>query len=696
MGNFYVTTPIYYVNDKPHVGHAYSTIAADVLRRYHALRGAATYFLTGTDEHGQKIERRAADEGISPQRFVDSMAPAFRETADLLNCHYNDFIRTTEWRNKDCAQALWRRLEAAGDIYRGEYEGWYSVSSEAFFSEKDLLPGHLDPITKRPVEKVKEPSYFFRLSNYTQPLLDFYRRNPDFIRPSARQNEVLRFVEQGLHDLSISRSTFRWGVPVPGNPSHVMYVWLDALANYISALGGFEGDASLFKQFWTPSARVTHIVGKDILRFHAVYWPAFLMSAGIECPTQVWAHGWLTVDGEKMSKSIGNFIPPAPLVDAVGVDPLRYYLMRDIAFGQDGDFSHKGMMGRFNGELSNGLGNLLQRVIGGIASKIDGGRIHPVNAAELTTDEKTLIDQAREAATESAKFYDDVSLHRAVEAAWTLVNTANKYVDSTAPWALLKDGDDARLRQVIYTVAETLRWLSVLLWPVMPGKCDELRQQLGLRALMPAEGLDLWPKEWACLPPDLQSAPGKALFPRWSAEEEKELLGRLEVDGPDAEEGGRQRRRRTTQKVARRSGAPAPSAADAADSSDATNSSDAVSHAKETASTPPEGFVTFDQFMAVDLRIAQVKHAEPVPKSKRLLRLQVDLGEAGQRQILAGIAEHYQPESLIGKQLLVVANLPPRKMMGLESQGMVLAVKDDAGLSVVGPERQVTPGERVS
>jgi len=661
MKHFYVTTPIYYVNDRPHVGHAYSSVAADVLKRYRGLRGDACYALTGTDEHGQKIERRAKEAALSPQQFVDQMSPPFRQTADMLLCQYNDFIRTTEPRHVACAQRLWERLEAAGDIYLGEYEGWYSVSSEAFLSEKDLLAGNLDPVTKKPVERVREKSYFFRLSKYTQPLLEYYEKYPNFIQPKARRNEVIAFVKEGLHDLSISRSTFRWGIPVPKDPEHVMYVWLDALTNYISALGAFEptpdGQDTLFTKFWPPQGRVVHLVGKDILRFHAVYWPAFLLSAKIECPTQVWAHGWLTVDGEKMSKSLGNFVPPGPLVEMFGADVVRYYLMRDVAFGQDGDFSHRNLIGRYQAELANGLGNLLQRTVGSLLQKAFDGKIPQVDGKQLQSVDQQLIEESQKVASLAGSYFDEIAPHRALESIWGLVNAANKYVDATAPWALLKEGNSARLAQVLYTAAECLRWLSIMLWPVMPKKADALRHTLGLEPLLPTETLDRWPSAWGALKKDQQTRPGSALFPRFDAQREQailEHLGLTKSKGP------------------------------------------AVTTPQTTEIEQKSSPIAIDDFAKVDLRLGLVKSAERVPKSDKLLRLMVDLDESEPRQILAGIGKTYTPEDIIGKRLVVIANLAPRKMMGFESHGMVLAVSDDEGLSVLTVDKPIAAGRRVS
>ena len=484
---FYVTTPIYYVNDRPHVGHAYSTVAADVLARYQRLRGRPVRFLTGNDEHGQKIEKKATELGEHPQAFVDRMSPPFREAFAQLDCAFDDSIRTTEPRHKERVAVIWDRMKAAGDIVLGAYEGWYSVADEAFITDKEY--DELDEVTKRSVQRVSEPSYFFKLSDYTDRLLAFYDANPTFVQPEGRFNEVKSFVKQGLRDLSISRTSFRWGIPIPGDPEHVAYVWLDALTNYISALGGpkREGeDAPLYDTFWTEDATKIHIVGKDILRFHAIYWPAFLMSAGLPLPTQIWAHGWLTINGQKMSKRYGNFIPPGPLVEAFGPDVVRYYLMREVAFGQDGDFSHKNLIARYNGELANGLGNLLNRMIASIVKKNLGGVIPAPGPTEEV--DEGLRETAERVAREAAAHLDGVAPYRALDTIFELVGAANRYVDQTAPWALAKQGETERLGTVAYTVLEALRWLSVMIAPFMPSKSAGLRRQLGLTPLAAGDG----------------------------------------------------------------------------------------------------------------------------------------------------------------------------------------------------------------
>ena len=676
MRPFYVTTPIYYVNDKPHIGHAYSTVAADVLARYARLRGRAVRFLTGTDEHGQKIEQRAQELGIEPQAFVDRMSPPFREAFRQLDCSFDDYIRTTEPRHEERVQRLWKILQDKGDIYLGSYEGWYSVADEAFITETELA--ELDEVTRKKVERVREPSYFFRLSDYTDKLLAFYEAHPHFVQPEGRYNEVKSFVRQGLRDLSVSRTSFRWGIPVPGDADHVMYVWLDALTNYISALGGpVEGDhAPLFDRFWAPNGQVTHIVGKDILRFHAVYWPAFLMSAGIEPPGQVWAHGWLTINGEKMSKRLGNFIPPGPLVDTFGSDVVRYYLSREVAFGQDGDFSHKNVLARYNGELANGLGNLLNRMVASIVKKSLGGVVVEP-AGPVTAEDEALRDKAVEVAARAAEQLDSIAPHRALDALWELVGATNAYVDTTAPWALAKKGDSERLGRVAYNVLEALRWLSVMIAPFMPRKADALRDQLGLAPLDSSEGEDCWPSRWGELEAGTVTRPGEALFPRIDKVREAEILTQFGV-GEAAE----------TSAGAGQVASPAAAEAKA--------SAVAKPAAKLKAEAAP-GPIDYDDFAKVELRLGLVLSAAPVAKADKLFELKVDVGEQQPRTLVAGIREHYQAEELLGKRVVVVANLRPRKIRGIESHGMILAVSDAGhGLSVLGVDKEIDPGSRVS
>jgi methionyl-tRNA synthetase len=679
MAAFYVTTPIYYVNDRPHIGTAYSTIAADVLARYHRMRGQPTRFLTGLDEHGIKIERRAREQGVEPQAFVDSMVPPFQDAWRELLCDYDDFIRTTEPRHKLRAQALWRLCEERGDIYEADYQGLYCVGCENYYTEKDLLDGRLCPIHRTPVEVLNERTFFFRLSAYGDKLLQFYEQNPTFVQPESRFNEVKSFVREGLKDLSLSRGTFSWGVEVPSKREHVIYVWFDALTNYISALGGppepGEAPSPLLDRFWPPHANVVHIVGKDILRQHAVYWPAFLMSAGIATPTQIWAHGWLTVDGQKMSKSLGNFIAPGPVVEAVGADVLRYYLMRDIGFGQDGDFSHQSLFARYHGELGNGLGNLLNRILSSIVKNSFEGRVPVIERADLLPLDRALLDSAQASAKVAAEKLEQVNPNRALDAIWELVAAANKYVDQSEPWKLVKSGQTERLGQVVYTVLESLRYLGLMLWPFMPGKCTELLHQLGFDDVKPEEGVDLWPSDWGKLPGGIETRPGKPLFPRFEKEQEELLLAKL---APKLAANVEPPARALPQK---REAAPKPAGAASA------------SVARDLGAKPSTNFETFSQ---LDLRVGEVKVAERVPKSDKLLRLEVDLGPLGTRQILAGIGKQIAPEALLGRRIAVLANLPPRKMMGLMSEGMVLAAGDGDVLSVLSPADDVPLGSTIA
>lgn len=473
---YYLTTPIYYVNDRPHIGHAYTTLACDALARFMRLDGHQVKFLTGTDEHGQKVEKAAADASLDPQHFTDRVSQNFRDLSAALNFSNDDFIRTTEERHTRACQALWNKLLEAGEIYLGSYAGWYAVRDEAFYTETEL--------TKRPdgkriapsgaeVDWVEEPSYFFRLSAWQDRLLEFYDKNPDFILPEARRNEVVSFVKGGLKDLSVSRTTFKWGIPVPGDPDHIMYVWLDALTNYITAAGYPDTGSDEFTTYWPADL---HMVGKDILRFHAVYWPAFLMGAGIAPPKRVFAHGWWTNEGQKISKSLGNVIDPHALVAQYGLDQVRYFLLREVPFGNDGDFSHRAMVGRKNNDLANDFGNLAQRSLSMIAKNC-GGQV-PAPGAFTGADE-ALLGAARGLHARLREDYRGQAFNRALEATWAVVAQANRYIDEQAPWALRKT-DPARMGTVLYTVAETLRHLAILSQPVMPGSMARMLDQLGV------------------------------------------------------------------------------------------------------------------------------------------------------------------------------------------------------------------------
>src|SRR5438132_8417429 len=468
---FFVTTPIYYVNDAPHLGHAYTTVACDALARFMRLDGCRVKFLTGTDEHGQKVEQSARAAGISPQQFADRISAEFREMTRLLDISNDDFIRTTEERHVRSVQAIWQQLERCGEIYLGQFAGWYSVRDEAFYDESELIDGKAP--TGAEVEWLEEENYFFRLSAWQDRLLAYYDAHPDAIAPRSRRNEVTSFVRAGLKDLSISRTSFSWGIPVPGNPKHVIYVWLDALANYITALGYPETGDGEFATFWPADL---HMVGKDILRFHTVYWHAFLMAAGLEPPRRVFAHGWWTVEGQKMSKSLGNFIAPKELVDRYGLDPLRYFMLRELPFGSDGDFSHRAVIGRLNGDLANDFGNLAQRVLAMINRNCGAAVPEPGPIAEA---DERLLAEARGLVSRVRPLIAEQAFHLALETIWRVVAAANRYVDEQAPWALRRS-DPQRMQTVLYTLAEVLRQLGILVQPFVPGAAAALLDQLAV------------------------------------------------------------------------------------------------------------------------------------------------------------------------------------------------------------------------
>lgn len=640
---FYVTTPIYYVNDVPHLGTAYTTVAVDVLARYHRLRGDDTRFLTGTDEHGLKIERVAQEKNMTSAAFADQAAQPFKDAWPRLDCTFDDFIRTTEPRHEKQAQALWRQIRDKGDLYLGHYEGWYCVGCEGYYTEKELEPGNICPTHKKPVERVKEPSYFFRLSKYQQRLLEFYERHPDFVAPASRMNEVISFVRGGLEDLSVSRTSFSWGVPVPDDPKHVMYVWFDALANYWSAVQ----EPSELKRFWPPSL---HVVGKDILRFHAVYWPAFLMAAGFsdeQIPRQIFAHGFLTFNGQKMSKSLRNTVKPVALSEAFGADAVRYYLMRAIAFGQDGDFSLSDLVQRYNSELGNALGNLLNRVLPQCIRLTDA-KVPPIG--QLTELEQKLLAETETTAATAAAAFEQPAPNRALDAIFALLGSANQYIDRAAPWAAAKQGDQARVQTILATALRVLQAVSVMIWPVMPKVSDRIRVQLGLEPLRTEAGRDVWPlklEERAAGEPLGKPEP---LFPRIDKDREAAIVKSLGLDA-----------------VAPQPQVPSP-------------------EAKKPAAAEPEkpATIAFDDFAKVELRVAVVLSAERVKGKDRLLSLQIDLGEEKPRPLVAGVALNYAPEQLVGKRIIVVANLEPRKFgKNLVSHGMLLAAKSADQLTLL-------------
>jgi len=515
---YYVTTPIYYVNDVPHIGHTYTTLACDVLARFKRLDGYDVKFLTGTDEHGQKVEIAATAAGMEPRTFTDRVSKNFRDLAAVMDFSNDDFIRTTEERHKRACQALWNRLVERDQIYLGSYSGWYAVRDEAFCTESELIEGpggeKLAP-SGAPVEWMEEPSYFFRLSAWQERLLAFYTDNPGFILPETRRNEVMSFVKGGLQDLSVSRTTFKWGIPVPGDPEHIMYVWLDALTNYITAIGFPETETKDFSTYWPADL---HMVGKDILRFHTVYWPAFLMAADLQPPKRVFAHGWWTNEGQKISKSVGNVIDPQHLVETYGLDPVRYFLLREVPFGNDGDFSHRAMIGRINGDLANDFGNLAQRVLSMVAKNCGGAVPTP---GPFETDDEAMLDACRGLLADLRERMDAQAFHEALERIWVVVRAANGYVDRQAPWALRKT-DPPRMNMVLYVLAEVIRHLAIVAQPFMPGSAGRMLDQL---AVSPEQ------RTFAFLGPDHALVAGtplpapKAVFPRYIEEKAGEGAG---------------------------------------------------------------------------------------------------------------------------------------------------------------------------
>lgn len=657
MGKFYITTPIYYPSDKLHIGHAYSTTVCDAFARYHRLAGDEVLFLTGSDEHGQKIQRKAAAKGVTPQEYVDGIVATFKDLWARLNISYDDFVRTTEPRHHAAVQEIFRRIYAQGDIYKSAYEGYYCTPCETFWLERQLNEGKCpNPECGRPVELMKEESYFFRMSKYAGRWREFIDGHPDFIQPVSRRNEMIKFVEQGLDDLCISRTTFDWGIPVPldepGGKTHVIYVWFDALTNYLTGCGWPDADPGKYEKFWPADV---HMVGKDIVRFHTVIWPIMLMAAGLPLPEKVFGHGWLVLEGEKMSKSKGNVVDPVVLCDKYSADAVRYFLCRDVPFGQDGSYSEAALVHRINVDLANDLGNLVHRSQAMNEKYFD--RLVPPGV-ELAGDDQIgqLVRELRNLAGETVAEYrrqmDALGLGEALTAIWKLVGRANKFIDETAPWNLAKDQSPAgreRLQTVMNALAETIRLVAYLIYPVMPVTAGKIWDQLGLSSRGPIADQHLEDAEWGRLPAGVEFRRAEPLFPRIDP-------ATLDLAPEDA----------ATAPV---SPAAAPASAELLDIAD---------------------------FQKLDLRVARVLRAERIAGADKLLKLQIDLGTE-QRQIVAGIALHYQPEELVGKHIVVVANLKPAKLRGELSQGMLLAAStaDHAVLGLITPERIVPPGSRV-
>lgn len=632
---FYITTPIYYPSDKLHIGHSYCTVATDTMARYKRLRGYDVKFLTGTDEHGQKIERIAEKQGITPKQYVDKIVSGIKDLWKELDISYDHFIRTTDDYHVKSVQKIFKQLYDQGDIYKSEYEGWYCTPCESFYTDVQLVDGKC-PDCGREVERLKEESYFFRLSKYQDRLIKYIEEHPEFIQPQTRQNEMINnFLKPGLEDLCVSRTSFNWGIPVTFDPKHIVYVWVDALTNYITALGYGSDDDSEFKKYWPADV---HVVGKEIVRFHTIIWPAMLMALDLPLPKQVFGHGWLIIDGGKMSKSKGNVVDPKVLVDRYGVDAIRYFLLREIAFGQDGNFTNEVLIQRINSDLANDLGNLVSRTVGMIEKYFDG---KIPSDREETEFDASLKDTAKAVTEKVDTLLDKMLFSDALTEIWTLIRRSNKYVDETQPWVLAKDDSQkAKLANVLYNLSEAIRIVSVLIQPFMPNTPKLIWKQLGV-----SEGeATTWDsaKTWGVLPADTVYTKGDVIFPRIDMKKE---LAELEA---------------------------AMKAAQAA--SVANQEKKAGEEQKEE----PVPEITIDDFNKIKLKVGTVIASEKMPGSKKLLKNQIKIGNET-RQILSGISPNYTPEEMVGKKVIVLTNLPPRKMMGEMSYGMILVAEDENG-----------------
>ena len=631
---FYISTAIHYVNDVPHIGHMYENIVADVIARHRRRVGDDVWFLTGTDEHGQRIERSAAKQGILPIELADRVVADHHRLWKKLNISYDDFIRTTDARHRVGVHEIIRRMleRNPDDIYLGEFQGWYCPNDETYFTEKEITDAKCP--NGHPLERTREQNYFFRLSRYQKPLLDFYKKHPGFVMPQTRFNEVMAFVESGLRDLSISRTTIRWGVPWPGNPDHVIYVWLDALTNYISALGFGSGDHEKFDRYWPADL---HLIGKDIIRFHAVYWPAFLMSAGVELPRRIYGHGWWLRDNQKISKSVGNIVRPENIVDDFGADAFRYFVLREMVFGQDQNYSDEAFVARYNADLANDLGNTMSRALK-MSETYFGGKTPPT-----ACDDNDLLRASRELVPEFLRGMDEYAFQRALENTWRLLVAINGYIVAKEPWKMFKEnGANEALSRVIWNALESLRIVWVMLAPFMPALTRDALARLG----SDPDQIGVDALQWGRLPTNAPIRVGESIFPRIDS---AVYIGGS-MSNPPIE---------TTQ-----------------------------------AAPPDLAKVTIDQFMEIDLRVAEIRAAQKVEKSKKLIQLTVFDGE-NERTVVAGIATRYSPEELVGRKVVIVANLQPAKLMGIESNGMVLAASISGEPSLLSVDASVPAGTKV-